>query len=343
MIKIDIEKFKQISKDIFLIDSPSGYTSKAIDYIFNRLQKLGYSIKKSNKGNLEVFIEGKDHSKKVGTSAHVDTLGLMVRSIDPKGNLKLTKIGGPLVNTLDGEYCKIYTRDNKVYRGTIISSSPSIHVFEDASNKKVDINNIEVRLDEEVHSASDVLALNINNGDIVAIDTKYEFLDNGFLKSRFIDDKGSVALLIYLLEYIHENKIKPRFDTYVYFVVYEEVGHGASVISKDISEFVTIDMGCVGLDLKGNEYATSICAKDSAGPYNYELTSLLINIAKEHSIKYEVDIFPFYGSDIGAIYRAGYDVKGALIGMGVSASHGMERTHIKGIENTINLIYYYLF
>ena len=145
-----------------------------------------------------------------------------------------------------------------------------------------------------------------------------------------------------LLEYISKNNIKFKYDTKIYFVVYEEVGHGASSVDRNIDEFVTLDMGCVGLDLAGNEYAVSICAKDSSGPYDYELTTRLINLAKENNINYTVDIFPYYGSDIGAARRAGVDIKGALIATGVSASHGMERTHIEGIDNTLKLIYLYL-
>jgi len=202
--------------------------------------------------------------------------------------------------------------------------------------------NLEVRIDEVVKNAKDVRDLGIENGDIILIDTKFTITDSGFLKTRFIDDKASAVVILMLLKYMKENNIKFKYDTRIYFVVYEEVGHGASAIDNDIDEFVTIDMGCVGLDLAGNEYAVSICAKDSSGPYDYDLTTKLINLAKENKLNYTVDIFPFYSSDVSASYRGGKDLKGALIGTGVSASHGMERTHIQGIENTLKLIYLYL-
>lgn len=342
MIEFDLDYFKKVSKDIFLCDSPTGYTSNVISLIKDYIDSFGYQSKMMNNGALEVTIPGNDHSKLVATSAHCDTLGLMVRSIKGNGRLALTKLGGPSTPTLDGEYCKIYTRDGKVYKGTILSTSPAVHVYKDANTKSRDIDELEVRIDEMVNSKEDVIKLGIQNGDIVCYDTKFEITDSGFLKTRFIDDKASAVVLIMLLKYMSDHKIEMKYDTKIYFVVYEEVGHGASMVDKNIDEFVTLDMGCIGLDLAGNEYAVSICAKDSGGPYDYELTTRLINLAKENNIDYTIDIFPFYGSDIGAASSAGVDFKGALVGTGVSASHGMERTHIKGIENTLKLIYKYL-
>lgn len=342
MITFDNEVFKKIASDIFTCDSPSGFTYNVIKVIENYIKELGYEYSIMNNGTLEVSLKGDDSSKVVATSAHVDTLGLMVRSIKPNGNLALTTLGGPITPTLDGEYCVVYTREGKKYQGTIISTSPAVHVYRDSNTKSRDIDSLEVRLDEVIHSKKDVEKLGIQNGDIVCYDPKFTITESGFLKTRFIDDKASAVILLMLLKYVKENKLSFKFDTKIYFVVYEEVGHGASMVDRSIDEFVTLDMGCVGLDLAGNEYAVSICAKDSGGPYDYELTTRLINIAKENGIDYTVDIFPFYGSDIGAASRAGVDFKGALIGTGVSASHGMERTHIKGIINTLKLIYLYL-
>lgn len=342
MINFDLDLFKTISKDVFLCDSPTGYTNGIIKVVEKYIKQYGYDYKILNNGALEVFVKGKDSSKLVATSAHCDTLGLMVRSIKSNGKLALTCLGGPVTPTLDGEYCTIYTRDNKKYTGTILSTSPAAHVFSDANSKSRSIDNLEVRLDEIVNNAEDVKKLGIENGDIVCYDPKYLVTDTGFLKTRFIDDKASVVVLLMLLDYTSKNKIQFKYDTKIYFVVYEEVGHGASMVDRNISEFVTLDMGCVGLDLAGNEYAVSICAKDSGGPYDYDLTTKLINLAKDNKLNYTVDIFPYYGSDIGAASRSGVDFKGALIGSGVSASHGMERTHIQGIENTLKLIYLYL-
>jgi putative aminopeptidase FrvX len=342
MIIFDLDYFKKVAQDIFTCDSPTGYTQNVIELVKKYVDSFGYESRIMNNGALEVTIKGEDETKTVATSAHCDTLGLMVRSIKGDGHLALTKLGGPITPTLDGEYCKVYTRDGKTYTGTILSTSAATHVYPDANTKSRDIDNLEVRLDELVHTKDDVAKLGIQNGDIVCYDPKFEVTPSGFLKTRFIDDKASAVVLLMLLKYTSENKLKFKYNTKIYFVVYEEVGHGASMVDKNISEFVTLDMGCVGLDLAGNEEAVSICAKDSGGPYDYELTTRLINMAKDNNLNYTVDIFPFYGSDIGAASRAGVDFKGALIGTGVSASHGMERTHIKGIENTLKLIYAYL-
>jgi putative aminopeptidase FrvX len=342
MIELDHKLFNKIAKDIFLCDSPTGFTENVINLIKKYIDELGFTNKILKNGALEIDIEGIDNQKVVATSAHVDTLGLMVRSIKANGTLSLTTLGGPITPTLDGEYCTIYTRDGKKYQGTILSTSPSSHVYNDANSKSRNIESLEIRLDEIVHNAEDVKKLGIQNGDIVCYDPKFEITEKGFLKTRFIDDKASAVVLVLLLNYVKTHQLKFKYHTKIYFVVYEEVGHGASMVDQHIDEFVTLDMGCVGLDLAGNEYAVSICAKDSSGPYDYELTTRLINLAKANNINYTVDIFPYYGSDIGAASRAGIDFKGALIGTGVSASHGMERTHIQGIENTLKLIYLYL-
>lgn len=334
--------YKYLVEKIFNTPSPSCYTKEILEVIKKELDNLGYKYKVSNKGNIEVFVKGMSDEIVRATSAHSDTLGLMVRSINADGTLNITNVGGILMPTLDGEYVNVLTRDNKIYEGTILSTSPSVHVFKDAKDKPRDLDNMILRLDEVVKSKDDVLKLGINNGDYIFVDPKTKITSSGFLKSRFIDDKASVCILLYVLKLFKDNNVLPKYDTYFYFVNQEEIGYGAASVSPSISEFVTVDMGCVGLDLSGNEYEVSIAAKDSGGPYNYELTTHLINLAKENNINYVVDIFPMYGSDIGAAYRSGRDFKGALIGPGVSASHGMERTHLKAIENTINLLYLYL-
>lgn len=339
---MDMTYIKQIAYRIFGCDSPSGYSKNINEILVDELNKLGYEGIITNKGNVKVFIKGNDESKTVATSAHVDTLGLMVRSINSDGTLNVTNVGGPSIPTLDGEYCTIVTRDEKRYSGTILCTSASVHVYEDAKSKSRDLNSMIVRIDEIVKSKEDVLKLGINNGDYVLIDPKTIITESGFLKSRFIDDKGSVCAILGVLKELTENKLKPYYNTYVYFVNQEEVGHGASTVSDEIDEFVTVDMGCIGKDLAGNEYDVSICAKDSGGPYSYELTNKLINLAKNNNVGYIVDIFPYYGSDIGAAWTSGVDCAGALIGPGVHASHGMERTHMNSIENTMKLLYSYL-
>ena len=336
------EKTISFLTDLLSINSPTGYTHHAIAFLKESIEALGYSTETTPKGNLLVHVTGKDTTTTRGLSAHVDTLGLMVRSINADGTLALTKLGGPLTPTLDGEYCDIITRDDQVFTGTILSNTPSIHVFPDASKKERDIDNLVVKLDERVTSKEDVEALGIQNGDIVAYDPKVVVTESGFIKSRFLDDKASVAILVQLLATFKEQDILPATNLTFIFSTYEEVGHGASYIPENITELLAVDMGCIGLDLACTEYDVSICAKDSSGPYDYELTTRLVQYAKQDELNYAVDIYPMYGSDASAALRGGANIKAALIGPGVASSHGMERTHTDALHNTFNLILRYI-
>ena len=332
----------QTVKEILEFNSPTGFCFEIMDKIEYMVKRFGYDFERTNKGCGIATIQGKSNDKVVGLSAHVDTLGAMVRSITGEGKLKFTLLGGPIVPTLDGEYCTIRTRDGRTYSGTFLSTSPSAHVFSDASTKKRDPENMEVRIDEIVKSKEDVEKLGIGVGDFIFIDPKTTITESGFIKSRFIDDKGSVSALLALLEVLSRDQITPAYTTKIVFSTYEEVGHGASYIPADITEMIAVDMGCIGDDLSCSEYDVSICAKDSSGPFDYNMVSKLISLAKENGINYAVDIYPYYGSDVAAALRGGNDIRGALIGPGVHASHGMERTHYKGLENTIKLLLLYL-
>ncbi|HZJ87417.1 MAG TPA: M42 family metallopeptidase [Erysipelothrix sp.] len=329
-------------QELLEIHSPSGYTNNVIEVLKSKIDALGYQTTLNPKGNLIVSVSGSNPTITRGLSAHVDTLGLMVRSINADGTLALTTLGGPLTPTLDGEYCDIITRTQKSYTGTILSTSPSIHVFKDASSKKRGIDDLIVRIDEDVTSKEDVLNLGINNGDIVAYDPKFFVSDSGYIKSRFLDDKASVAILLHILKTLKQENITPSTNLKFIFTTYEEVGHGAAHIPEDISEFLAVDMGAMGADLSCTEKDVSICAKDSSGPYDYHLTTNLINTAKKLDLNYAVDIYPMYGSDASAALRGGANIKAGLIGPGVAHSHGMERTHIKGLENTFKLILAYI-
>lgn len=343
---MNFEQYKdylvETAASILSIDSPSGFTEKATEYILNYAKNLGYTATRNNLGNVYVTIEGENNEDAVALSSHVDTLGLMVRSITADGQLMVTAVGSPIFPTLDGEYCKIYTMEGKVYTGTILSLSPAIHVHKDASTRTRDAENMAVRIDEVVHSKEDVLALGIRTGDFVCYDPKTTYTESGFFKSRFIDDKGCAALLLTLLKMLKDSGKKPAKKTYLCFVTHEEIGYGGSTFPTDISEALIVDMGCIGEDLSCTEEQVSICAKDSVGPYDYNMNKRLVELSRKHKIDAVTDIYPQYGSDAAAMWRAGYDARAALIGPGVHASHGMERTHINGFMNTLKLIAAYL-
>lgn len=329
-------------EELLMINSPTGYTKDAIDFLRESIEELGFKSTTTPKGNLMVKVEGQDSTITRGLSAHVDTLGLMVRSINADGTLALTKLGGPLTPTLDGEYCEIITRDGQLYTGTILSKSPSIHVFKDAATKDRDIDSLMVKIDERVESKEDVQKLGIQNGDIIAYDPKVMITESGFIKSRFLDDKASVSVLVSILTWIKENNVTPTTNLTFIFSTYEEVGHGAAWIPENITELLAVDMGCIGDDLDCDEYDVSICVKDSSGPYDYDLTTKLANYAKQKELNYALDIYPMYGSDASAALGGGANIRAALIGPGVSSSHGMERTHVDALENTFKLIQGYV-
>lgn len=323
------------------IPSPSGYTKEAMNYIFTHLQAMGFLPYLTNKGALICDLGGSGNALLL--AAHVDTLGAMVRSIKSNGRLRLSWIGGFPGNFVENENVSIFTRCGKTYTGTIHLINAAVHTSRDTDTMPRNDANLEVIIDEEVKNEEDVLKLGIRNGDFVAFDARTIYTPSGFIKSRHLDDKASAGILIGLAAMIKADELKLARKTYIMFTPYEEVGHGASAsIPDDVLEMISVDMGAVGDDLKTDIYKVSICAKDSGGPYNYEVVSALIKAAEDNKLNYAVDIYPFYGSDVEASLRAGYDLLHGLIGPGVFASHSYERTHRKGIENTLLLLKAYL-
>ena len=320
------------------IPSPSSFTTKVTDYLLSELSSLGYSPERSNKGNVFVTLGGS--GSPLVLAAHVDTLGAMVRSIKENGRLRPTTIGGHQWSTADGENCTIHTRDGKVYTGVVLNKEPSSHV----ADQKTELieENMEILLDENVTSDQDTLALGIQTGDIIAMDPRTVVTESGYIKSRFLDDKLSAAILLGLARAVREDAWKLSRKVSLLFTVYEEVGHGGSVVPDDTEEMISVDMGCVGSDLGCTERMVSICAKDSGGPYNYDLITALSNLAKEKKLDYAIDIYPHYGSDVETTLRAGYDIRHGLIGPGVYASHNYERSHMDGVRNTFELLKAYI-
>ena len=320
------------------IPSPSSFTEKVTDYLLSELSSLGYSPERSNKGNVFVTLGGS--GSPLVLAAHVDTLGAMVRSIKENGRLRPTTIGGHQWSTADGENCTIHTRDGRVYTGVVLNKEPSSHV----ADQKTELieENMEILLDENVASDQDTLALGIQTGDIIAMDPRTVVTESGHIKSRFLDDKLSAAILLGLARAVREDAWKLNRKVSLLFTVYEEVGHGGSVVPDDTEEMISVDMGCVGSDLGCTERMVSICAKDSGGPYNYDLITALSNLAKEKKLDYAIDVYPHYGSDVETTLSAGYDIRHGLIGPGVYASHNYERSHMDGVHNTFELLKAYI-
>ena len=328
---------------LLAIDSPSGFTRRAAEYAMEQFRALGFDPTLTRKGGVLVCLNPDlPENGALLLEAHLDTLGGMVTQIC--GNrLKLTNLGGMNPNNGEAENVRIYTRDGKVYTGTFQMHNASVHVNGDYSSAKRSYDAMEVVIDEEVSSPDEVLALGIQPGDIVCFDPRTVVTPSGYIKSRFLDDKLSVGILMALAKRMADGELKPNRRVWVHVTVFEEVGHGgSSSVPAGITDAISVDMGCVGDGLGCKETQVSICAKDSGGPYHYEVVSALMEAAKTGGADYAVDIYPYYGSDVEATLRAGHDLRHGLIGPGVYASHGYERSHRKGVEATLKLLDAYL-
>ncbi len=325
------------------IDSPTGYTGEAVTYLCEEYRRLGYEPVITVKGGVLVDLGGEDARDAILLEAHADTLGGMVASIKGDGRLKLTGLGGFNPNNGEAENCRVITRAGKKIEGTFQLCNASVHVNREYGSTKREFDTMEVVLDEDVKNTEDVEKLGIMVGDIVAFEPRTRITESGYIKSRFLDDKLSVAILLGYAKWLKEEDIVPARKVYQHITVYEEVGHGAcGTVPEGVTEILSVDMGCVGAGLNCTEKQVSICAKDSGGPYNYDVVGNLIAAAKEAELDYAVDVYPFYGSDADAALKAGYDVKHGLIGAGVYASHGYERSHKDGVMNTFALLTQYI-
>ena len=328
---------------LLAIDSPSGFTARAAQWVKEAFETLGFSAQITTKGGVLIDLGGENDADGLMLAAHADTLGAMVAQIKPDGRLRVTALGGMNAYNGEAENVRVYTRDGKVIDGTLQLCNASIHVNGEYSSSKRSFDTTEVVLDEVVASAEDAKNLGIQVGDIVCFDTRTKKTDSGYLKSRFLDDKLSVGILLGFAKYLSDNKIVPKRRTWVHVTVYEEVGHGGSgSVPAGITEAISVDMGCVGEGLSCTERECSICVKDSGGPYAYEVVGKLIDAAKREDAAYALDVYPYYGSDVEATLRAGFDIRHGLIGAGVYASHGYERSHMDGVYNTLKVLKGYL-
>lgn len=330
-------------KKLVEIPSPSGYTMEIVESIKELLNTWNVNYITTNKGGVIATINGENQDEHRLLTAHVDTLGAMVKEIKPSGRLKLSLVGGFNFNAIEGENCLIHKADGKIITGTILLHQTTVHVYKDSATAERNANNMEVRLDEKVFSADEVREIGIEVGDFVSFSPRLTATDSGFIKSRHLDDKASAALLLQLVKHLQSSSEKLPYTTHFYISNNEEIGYGGnSNIPIQTKEYIAVDMGAIGDGQASDEYTVSICAKDSSGPYHYGLTRQLINLAKEHAIDYKVDIYPYYESDASAAIKAGYDVKHALFGPGIEASHSYERTHTDSLKAAAALLHAYV-
>lgn len=325
---------------VIAIDSPSGCTNEVQQYIAGQLTDMGFAPQQLAKGGIRVTLGGEGNP--LTLTAHADTLGAFVRCIKPNGRLAISNMNLNSFN-VEAENVRVITRFNGVYEGTLQMVNASVHVNPEPRQERDMDKNMEIVLDQDVRTKEDVKALGIRPGDVIAAEPRFRITDTGYVKSRFLDDKASVSVLLGLAKWVSETKpvLNRRLD--LLFTVFEEIGHGGACgIAPDTVELIAVDMGCVGDTLECTERQVSICAKDASGPYNRQVTDRLIQCAEKAGVDYAVDIYHRYSSDASAALRAGYDVRHGLIGPGVYASHGYERTHLDGIYNTFALLRAYL-
>lgn len=328
-----------ILRELSLIYSPTGMTEAVLAYIEKLAKKSGINCHYTNKGALLV---GNHMKPEIAIAGHIDTLGLMVKEIKSDGTLAFTRLGGPLLQAFEGHTVRIFAENGKIFSGSLILNNPAVHVNNKAAETPRNEETMHIRLDAEVSTQQQTKKLGIEIGDFIAFDSGFEFTGSGFVKSHFLDDKAGCACMIQAFQQLGSAALKKLPVTF-FFSNYEEVGHGASAgLPASIKELLVVDMGVVGNGVAGDEFSVSICVKDSSGPYDLDLRNRLIKLAKTNRINYKPDVFPFYGSDGSAALRAGVDAKVGLIGPGVSASHGNERTHLKGLQATTDLLNAYL-
>ncbi|MGQ7379075.1 M42 family metallopeptidase [Streptococcus suis] len=324
--------------------SPTGYTTDIMNYIKAEVEGFGYEAIKTAKGGVLVTVPGENDQKHRMLTAHLDTLGAMVRAVKPDGRLKMDLVGGFGYPSIEGENCLIHCAKNgKTFTGTILMHQTSVHVYRDASTAERNQTNMEIRLDEKVTNADQTRALGIEVGDFISFDPRTVVTETGFIKSRHLDDKVSAAILLHLLKVYNEEAITLPYTTHFYFSNNEEIGYGAnSSIPAQVVEYLAVDMGAMGDDQQTDEYTVSICVKDGSGPYHYEFRQHLVALAERDGIPYKLDIYPYYGSDASAAMRAGADVKHALLGAGIESSHSYERTHLDSVDATERMVDAYL-
>ncbi len=323
------------------IPSPTGFTKEIQNYLIENAKQKSISITHTQKGAVIYHFESNNKNATTLFSSHIDTLGAMVQEIKNREikdqTVRFSPIGGYPPAYVIGNYCTIHTFDGQKISGTILPDNPAAHVNKSLKKDyKPDFSALSIRVDlkEDLNTAIEV-------GNFISFDPGFDEV-NGFVKSRHLDDKASCAILLYLADMIVEKKIKLKKNVQFFFNISEETGQGIAGFTEEINDLIIIDMGVVGDGCNGDEFNVSICAKDSSGPYNYDLTQALINTAKEEEIGYKTDVFPFYGSDGSAILRSCRDMRIALLGPGVSASHGYERTHVDSLNHTQALIEAYI-
>ncbi len=345
-LSINVDAVVDFLVELLNTPSPTGYSQEAIALVekaFAALEMPDLKMWQTRKGMLVARLAGAASDAPRGLSAHVDTLGLMVKEIKGNGRLKATALGGIMWNGIEFEGVTVRTRDDRRYRGSVIPVNPGVHVNRKVHTTERNEDTMEIRLDVPVEDGQGTRNLGIEVGDFIFLDPRVEVVDTGFIRSRFLDDKASVACIYGALLALRDAGLRPAQDAVIMISVFEEAGHGgAAGWPPDLDELVAVDMAALGDGQASDEFHVTICVKDSGGPYHFLMNEKLRRLADTHGIPFKVDIYPYYASDGTAYWRAGGEARVGLIGPGVDASHSYERTHRDALKHSAHLIARYL-
>jgi putative aminopeptidase FrvX len=340
-LEIDVRFILQFLTQLLNTPSPTGYTNQAMHFVRETLATLKLDTRFNTKGTLIATWQGKASNRSRALAAHVDTLGAMIKEFDrDTGWPRLSQIGRYAWTSIEGEGCSIFTEEGRVLRGTILPRQASVHIHDSGVDQQARTDQtIEVRVDANIRSKDDALRFGLNVGDFVAFDPRVEITDTGYIRSRHLDDKAGVACIAGACKALLDAGLRPAQRTTILITHFEEVGHGAAAgLPPDVKELLAVDMAAVGRGQNSNEHSVGIGVKDSGGPYSYEMRRNLIGLAQAADIPYQLDIYPYYRSDVDAIWRSGADLIAGLIGPGVDASHSYERTHVNSLIATVRLL-----
>ena len=340
MSVIDDAYLKDMLARLLATPSPAGYTDQVTRLCCEELKRLGVPFEITRRGAIRAKLQGGRRKPARAVVGHIDTLGAQVKNLKANGRLELVPIGHWSSRFAEGARCTIYTVDHGALRGTILPLKASGHTFnEEIDTQPVAWTQVELRPDVIAEDESDLEAVGFNIGDFVAIDPQPEFLDNGFIVSRHLDDKAGVASMFAALKSIVDSDAPLAVDTYFILSITEEIGHGASsILTHDIASMVTVDNGTQAEGQNSREFGATIGMADQTGPFDYHLTQKLIRLCETEEIDFQRDLFRYYRSDSASAIEAGADVRTALVAFGIDASHGYERIHTHALHSVARLI-----
>ncbi len=342
-LSIDTDYLRHQLAQLLAIPSPTGYTDTVVRYVSRELERLDLSVEITRRGAIRAVRQGSRRWPARAIITHLDTLGAQVKRLKGNGRLELVPIGHWSARFAEGARTTIHS-ERGTYRGTILPLKASGHTYNDEIDQlPVGWSYVELRVDALARRQQDLVQLGIDVGDIVAIDPAPEFLDNGFIVSRHLDNKAGVAVALAAIEALQREKSVTPVDIHFLFSVAEEVGVGAAaVLTPDVAAMVTIDNGTTAPGQNSDEFGVTICMADQSGPFDWHLTKKLIKLCRETDIRYQKDIFRYYRSDSASAIEAGHDVRTALITFGVDASHGYERVHTHALRSLAELVTAYV-